>query len=40
LTRGQMVVDWRGHLGKKPNVRIVEEVNIEAHKALMMKSLE
>jgi len=39
LTRGQMVVDWRGHLGKKPNVRIVEEVNIEAHKALMMKSL-
>lgn len=40
LTRGQMVVDWRGHLGKKPNVKIVQEVNMEAHKALMMKSLQ
>ena len=39
LTRGQMVVDWRGHLGKEPNVKIVQEVNMEAHKALMMKSL-
>ncbi|KAL9981520.1 hypothetical protein ACROYT_G010228 [Oculina patagonica] len=40
LTRGQMVVDWRGHLGQKPNVKIVQEVNLEAHKALMMKSVQ
>lgn len=40
LTRGQMVVDWRGHLGQKPNIRIVQEINLEAHKALMMKSLQ
>lgn len=40
LTRGQMVVDWRGHLGKKPNVKIVQQVNMEAVKALMMESLQ
>lgn len=40
LTRGQTVVDWRGHLGKKPNVKIVQEVNMEAHKSLLMKSLQ
>lgn len=40
LTRGQMVVDWRGHLGKKPNVKIVQEVDLEAYKAQMMKSVQ
>ena len=40
LTRGQMVVDWRGHLGKKHNVMIVEEVNMEVHRALLMKSVQ
>ena len=40
LTRGQMVVDWRSHLGKKPNVKIVQEVDLEAHKVLMMNSLK
>ncbi|KAJ7378707.1 ras small GTPase RAC1 [Desmophyllum pertusum] len=23
LTRGQMVVDWRGHLGQKPNIKCI-----------------
>lgn len=40
LTRGQMVVDWRGHLEQKPNIKIVQEVNMEAHRALMMKSVQ
>ncbi|KAL3856548.1 hypothetical protein ACJMK2_011286 [Sinanodonta woodiana] len=29
LTRGQMVVDWKGFLGKKPNVILVKKVNVE-----------
>lgn len=40
LTRGQMVVDWRGHLGKKHNIMLVQEVDLEAHKVLMMNSLK
>lgn len=40
LTRGQMVVDWRGHLEQKPNIKIVQEVNMEVHRALMMKSVQ
>lgn len=40
LTRGQMVVDWRGHLGQKHNVMIVQEINLEAHKTLMMEALQ
>lgn len=40
LTRGQMVVDWRGTLGKKPNVKMVQEVDMESFKALMMKSVQ
>lgn len=40
LTLGQMVVDWRGHLGKKHNVMIVQEVDMESFKDLMIKSVQ
>ena len=39
FTRGQMVVDWRGVLRKEPNVKIVEEVNVEEFKAMMLASV-
>ena len=40
LTRGQMVVDWRAHLGKEHNIKLIQEVDLEAFKVLMMDSLK
>ena len=40
LTRGQMVVDWRGKFGKEPNVDIVTKIDIEKVKKLYVKMLE
>ena len=40
LTRGQMVVDWQGRLKKKPNIKIIEEVEMDAYKLLMMNSVQ
>ncbi|XP_032236197.2 inosine-uridine preferring nucleoside hydrolase [Nematostella vectensis] len=40
VTRGQMVVDWRGVLKKDCNVRLVEEVDLEMFKALLIESVQ
>ena len=39
VSRGQMVVDWRGFLNKKPNVVIVTDINRAALKSLLLKAL-
>ena len=36
LTRGQMVVDWRGWLGRKPNVSLVTKLDMGRLHALLM----
>ena len=38
-TRGQLVVDWRGILGQPKNVVLIDKLDIEAFKRLMLKSV-
>ena len=33
-TRGMMVVDWRNHLGKQPNVTIINAVDTDRSRVL------
>ena len=40
FTRGQMVVDYRGHLGRKPNVELVMKIDIEKVKRLYIAMLK
>ena len=39
FTSGQMVIDWRGVLQKEPNVKIVDDVDIQEFKIMMMSSV-
>lgn len=39
-TRGQMVVDWVGCLKKKPNIKLIQDFNIEMYKTLAMNALK
>ena len=39
-TRGQMVVDWREHLKKQPNIKLVQNFNMELFKTLAMDALK
>jgi inosine-uridine nucleoside N-ribohydrolase len=39
VTKGMMVVDWRGALAKKHNVKLIEKVNMDEFKALLLKSV-
>ena len=34
VTRGQLVVDWRGHLSTTPNVELVTKLDVEKMKQL------
>lgn len=40
VTKGMMVIDWRNMLGKKQNVNIIEKVNLDQFKALLLKSVQ
>ncbi|XP_046376259.2 inosine-uridine preferring nucleoside hydrolase-like isoform X2 [Haliotis rufescens] len=40
LTRGQMVVDWGMRLGKKPNVQIVKELDVERYMELLLHAID
>ena len=40
VTRGQMVVDWRGKLEKRHNINIIEKINLDFFKTLMMQSVK
>ncbi|XP_046577445.1 LOW QUALITY PROTEIN: probable uridine nucleosidase 2 [Haliotis rubra] len=40
MTRGQMVVDWRKVLARKPNVRLVLEMNKPILKTMLLKAFE
>ena len=39
LTRGQMVVDPRGKLGKSPNVKIIKEINNNLYKKCILNNV-
>ena len=39
-TRGQLVVDWRGVLGKQHNVVIIDKIDLDIFKRLMLKSIQ
>ncbi|XP_031573606.1 inosine-uridine preferring nucleoside hydrolase-like [Actinia tenebrosa] len=39
VTKGMMVIDWRGKLEKKHNVRLIEKVNLDRFKALLLRSV-
>lgn len=39
VTKGMMVIDWRGKLEKKHNVRLVEKVDLDRFKALLLQSV-
>ena len=38
VTRGQMVVDWREKLNKKPNVHIITDLNMNMYKQLLFET--
>ena len=40
LTRGQMVVDWRSVLKKECNVRLLEKLNLDLFKKMMLQSVK
>lgn len=40
MTRGQMVVDWRKVLARKPNVRLVVEMDKAMLKKMLLKAFE
>lgn len=35
-TRGQLVIDWAGKMGNKPNVKIIKKVNTDKAKSYFM----
>ena len=40
LTRGQMVVDWRGLLKKDCNVRLLEKLDLELFMTMLLHSVK
>ena len=40
VTRGQMVVDWRGKLEKKCNVNVVQKMDLQLFQNLMLQSIK
>ena len=40
FTRGQMVVDYYGRLQKKPNVYLIDRVDLEMFKKMMLWSVD
>ena len=40
ITRGQMVTDPRGKLGKAPNVKIIKEVDMEKYEQMIYDAIE
>ncbi|EDO33492.1 predicted protein, partial [Nematostella vectensis] len=40
ITRGQVVVDWRGVMGKPPNVLLIENVDMSKFKRMMLDSVD
>jgi len=39
VTKGMMVVDWRNMLGKKENVTLIQKVDLDQFKTLLLKSV-
>lgn len=40
VTKGMMVVDWRNMLGEKKNVNLIEKVDLDQFKALLLRSVQ
>ena len=40
LTRGQMVVDWRGQLKKPANVRLITKIDLDLFMQMMLHSVK
>ncbi|KXJ23351.1 inosine-uridine preferring nucleoside hydrolase [Exaiptasia diaphana] len=40
VTRGMMVVDWRNFLQKRKNINLIEKVDLDQFKALLLKSVQ
>ena len=40
LTRGQMVIDWRGMLNKAANVRLITKIDLDLFMKMMLNSVK